>query len=512
MPFPRSAGVLLHPTSLPGGEGIGDLGKQAFAFADLLESMGIGLWQVLPVGPTGAANSPYQSLSSAAGNPLLISLQTLVDLGLLNASDLAKHPPNTTAVEFDTVRTFKEAALRKAFAAFDAGKGTAAFRAGLDAFAEEEAGWLDGFSLFVAGKRHFKGKAWFQWSDTDLITRTETALAAMRKELAPEIAFQTWCQYVFFTQWRELKAYCNERRIRLMGDVPIYVAHDSADVWAAPQYFKLDKKGRALSVAGVPPDYFSETGQLWGNPIFRWDAIKADGYRWWLDRIERTLALVDLLRIDHFRGFAAYWEVPAGEKTAINGTWIDGPRDDFFQAIQNKLGDLPIIAEDLGVITEDVDALRLGRGIPGMKVLQFAFCDGAENYLPHNYETNCVVYTGTHDNDTTRGWYEGSGPDYAHYDSEALGREHDKARRYLGVDGGNIAHDLMRLALRSVADTAIVPLQDILNLDNEARMNRPGAADGQWRWRVTDRQLADTPVGFVRDMVYLYGREPQPVC
>ncbi|MBN2712162.1 MAG: 4-alpha-glucanotransferase, partial [Planctomycetes bacterium] len=405
MAFARGAGILLHPTSLPGGHGIGDMGREAYRFVDFLTEAGFTLWQVLPLGPTGAANSPYQSLSSFAGNTLLISLEKLSELGLLTPPDMVGASFRNDTVEFDKVGVFKEEMLRKAYANFVDGKGESAFQEGYATFVKEEAGWLDDFALFVALKKDNGGAAWFQWRDSDLINHKADALDKARVELADEVGFQSFCQYAFFSQWRALRKYANDRKVRLMGDVPIYVAHDSADCWAAPGIFKLDEKGNTTSAAGVPPDYFSATGQLWGNPIYRWDVLKQDGYAWWIERIRKTLEMVDLLRIDHFRGFAQFWEVPAGESTAINGKWIDGPGDDFFKALHKALGELPIIAEDLGIITDDVLALRERNNLPGMKILQFAFCDGAEMYLPHTYDRNCVVYTATHDTDTTRGRY-----------------------------------------------------------------------------------------------------------
>lgn len=508
MAFPRRAGILLHPTSLPGGHGIGDLGRSAYVFVDMLERAGMGLWQVLPLGPTGAANSPYQALSSHAGSPLLISLDELVSDGLLTRAELSATTFGEGPVHYDRVREFKERSLRTAFARLRAGSNTEELHESFDAFVEEEAAWLDDFALFVALKIAFDGKPWFAWPDTELVTRDLGALKNARQKNADEVAFQQFMQFVFFRQWRALRTYANERSVQLMGDVPIYVAHDSSDVWSSPQYFNLDEQGEAQSVAGVPPDYFSATGQLWGNPIYRWDVLKKEGYAWWIERIRATLALVDLLRIDHFRGFAAYWEVPAGEKTAVNGQWITGPGADFFETLRDTLGELPIVAEDLGVITKDVDELRLEQRMPGMKVLQFAFCDGAELYLPHTYETNCVVYTATHDNDTTRGWYEATGPDYADHDRGAIERERDKARRYMARGGDDFAMHLVRLAFASVADTAVVPVQDVLGLGNDCRMNRPGITEGQWTWRLTQKQLEAIPAGTLREFVDLYGRAP----
>lgn len=506
MPFPRAAGIILHPTSLPGSHGIGDLGPAAYRFIDFLHASGLTLWQVLPLGPTGASNSPYQSLSSFAGNSMLVALEPLVNDGLLKAEDLQGVHFAEGRVDYCRAAEFKERALRKAFAVFQAGRGNPALRSRWLAFKREQAAWLEDFACFAALRRHFQNRAWFAWPDKGLVKRSPALLAKVRKEMADEIAFQVFCQFCFFSQWRALKDYANQKGICIIGDVPIYVAHDSADVWASPEIFALDESGLPLTMAGVPPDYFSATGQLWGNPLYRWDALAESGFSWWLARISATLALVDRLRIDHFRGFESYWEVPAGETTAVNGRWRKGPGDAFFNALRNSLGELPIIAEDLGVITPEVTALRQRHGLPGMKILQFAFCDGAEHYLPHTYESNCVCYTATHDNDTTRGWYAAEGADYSHHDRAVIERERDKARRYLARDGSDIAWDFIRLAMSSVADTAIFPMQDVLNLGNEARMNRPGIAEGQWEWRMTAEQLANAPAGRLREMVWLYGR------
>lgn len=510
MPFPRLAGVILHPTSLPGGHGVGDLGPGAFQFVDFLHQSGIGLWQILPLGPTGGSHSPYQSLSSFAGNPLLISLDLLAEEGLLGPADLEWAAGNGDHADHAAAYAFKNRALRAALAAFDAGKGDSRFTDAFESFEEAERWWLDDFAVFIAAKQHFEGAAWFHWKDKRLRRRDPETVRDFSRYFAKEIRFHKFCQYAFFSQWRALKAVAAMKRIRLIGDVPIYCAHDSADVWASPKFFQLDDDGNASFMAGVPPDYYSATGQLWGNPLYDWTALAADGYRWWLDRIRATLSIVDILRIDHFRGFQAYWSIPKGEKTAINGKWLIGPGQDFFTHLQDELGEnLPIIAEDLGVITPSVEKLRDDNGLPGMKVLQFAFCDGAEVYLPYSYSPNCVCYVATHDNDTTRGWYDAVGPDYAHMDNETITRERDRARRYLGRDGSDISWDLMRLALQSVADTTVLLMQDILNLGNASRMNRPGIGEGQWAWRLTSQQLESAPSGALRDMVFLYGRQPE---
>ncbi|MDR0362957.1 MAG: 4-alpha-glucanotransferase [Planctomycetota bacterium] len=509
MAFPRLAGMILHPTSLPGGQGIGDLGDAAYAFVDFLEKAGIGIWQVLPLGPTSGADSPYQSLSSFAGNPLLISLERLTAERLVDPADLESAPENADRVDFAAVAAYKDRLLHKAMESFEDGCSSVQFAKDFERFAEEEREWLDDFALFAAAKTFFNGQPWFEWKDIDLRLHRPEASRKYAKLLAGDVRREKFLQFLFFRQWRELRSYAAARNIRFLGDVPIYCAHDSADVWAAPENFQLDENGGAELMAGVPPDYFAATGQLWGNPLYNWKALEETGYSWWLSRIDATLSLVDMLRIDHFRGFEAFWAVPKGETTAINGKWIKGPGQKFFDALKKKLGDnLPILAEDLGVITPGVDKLRLDNGLPGMKVLHFAFGVGAEAYLPHTYEPNCVCYVATHDNDTTRGWYDADSGDYAHMSKEVIEFERDRARRYLGRDGSSMPWDLMRLALGSVADTAVLLMQDVLNLPNSARMNRPGLGEGQWGWRLTSEQLADASWGGIRDMVELYGRLP----
>lgn len=509
MPFPRLAGIILHPTSLPGGHGIGDLGEAARAFVDFLDNAAMGIWQVLPLGPTGGSNSPYQTMSSYAGNPILISLGNLAELELLEERDLANAPQNTMYANFGAAREFKEAKLRKALDRFLDARASAELAMEFETFCKEKDEWLDDFALFMAAKDFYEGLPWYEWPDLELRAHSPEGVGKFRKLLSHEIRYHKFCQFLFFRQWGELKNYAAAKNVLFMGDVPIYCAHDSADIWADPGFFLLDKEGGAELQAGVPPDYFSATGQLWGNPVYNWKAIKADGYRWWVRRVKATLAMVDLLRIDHFRGFEAYWAVDKGETTAIKGRWIKGPGQELFDVFKRELGDtLPILAEDLGVITPSVDKLRIDNGLPGMKVLHFAFSPGAEAYLPHTYGDNTVCYVATHDNDTTRGWYDAEGPDYEHMSREAMDAERDKARRYLGRDGSGMPWDLMRLAFASVANTAMVMMQDVLDLPNSCRMNRPGLGENQWRWRLTGDQLAHAPWGGIRDMVYLYDREP----
>lgn len=502
----RSSGVLLHPTSLPGRHGIGDLGPEAYRWVDFLAGSRQTLWQVLPLGPTGYGDSPYQCFSAFAGNPLLVSPDLLLEDGLLTADDLAD-PPGFPAerVDYGPVIEYKSRLWAKAFEAFQrGGAARAGLREAFDAFCATNAAWLEDYALFMALKDAHGGRVWSAW-ERALARRESAALARARRKLADSIAAHQFRQFLFFRQWQPLKAYANERGIRIIGDIPIFVAFDSAEVWARPELFHLNEAGRPTVVAGVPPDYFSATGQLWGNPLYRWEVLKASGFQWWIERIRATLGAVDLVRLDHFRGFEAYWEVPAGHPTAEVGRWVKGPGADFFQAVQSALctaggsrgARLPLIAEDLGVVTPEVVALRDQFSLPGMKVLQFAFAaDAADPFLPHNYPRNCVVYSGTHDNDTTRGWYQ-----------TASERERDACRRYLGRDGRDIAWDFIRLAWASVAEMALAPLQDVLSLGPEARMNLPGRASGNWGWRYRSEQLNETLRDRLAELTRLYGRE-----
>ncbi len=507
MSFSRASGILLHPTSLPGRFGIGDLGKEAYAFADFLADSRQRLWQVLPLGPTGYGDSPYQSLSVFAGNPLLISLERLAEEGLLGPSDLENAPPfPEEKVDYGAVIKFKTGLLRKSFEVFEK-KAGAAERSEFEAFCHQNAWWLESFSLFMALKEAHGLAAWHTW-DQDVRMRQPKSLERWKKELKPEMRCHQYQQYQFFKQWLALKRYCNERGIRLVGDVPIFVALDSAEVWANPGMFYLDETGKPTVVAGVPPDYFSETGQLWGNPLYRWDVMARDGYAWWIERVRAMCVLVDIIRLDHFRGFEKYWEVPATETSAVNGRWVPGPGAELFRALQQALGTLPIIAEDLGVITPEVDALREQFGFPGMRVLQFAFAQGpdAERYRPHNYPRNCVVYTGTHDNNTIVGWFRGEDIEDSTQTIEQREAEIELALKYMGSDGREINWDFIRLALMSVADIAIIPLQDILGLGSEARMNIPARAEGNWRWRFTAHMLTPQARDRLRELTVLYGR------
>jgi 4-alpha-glucanotransferase len=507
MSFPRASGILLHPTSLPGQFGIGDLGKEAHQFVDFLASTGQRLWQILPLGPTGYGNSPYQCLSVFAGNPLLISLERLVEDKFLEPADLENMPsfPKDRA-DYDSVIEFKMPLLKKSFETFER-KATPSEREQFEIFCQQNASWLETYSLFMALKDAHGLAAWNTWEE-DIQKRHPKSLEHWSKKLNYEIYYHKYQQYQFFEQWSELKKYCNEHGIRLIGDMPIFIALDSAEVWSHPEMFYLDDSGRPTVVAGVPPDYFSMTGQLWGNPLYRWDVMARDGYTWWIERFRATHALVDIIRLDHFRGFEKYWEVPGTDITAMNGRWVPGPGVEPFKVVRKTLGTLPIIAEDLGVITSEVDALRDQLSFPGMKVLQFAFGNDpkADEYKPHNYPRNCVVYTGTHDNNTTIGWFGGGRMEGANQSREEKKSERQSALKYLGTDGHEINWDFIRLALMSVADTAIIPMQDILGLGSEARMNLPGTTEGNWCWRFVPDMLTGEIKTRLKELTALYGR------
>lgn len=495
----RKSGILLHPTSLPGRYGIGSLNRHAYQWIDFLIQTRQSLWQVLPLGPTGYGDSPYQSFSSFAGNPYLISLETLVEEGLLDQGALEEAPSlSEDVVDFGAIYHWKLPLLRTIADNFG-WRASAAQQEDFAHFCTEEADWLDDFALFMALKDAHNGQPWNQWA-MPLRSRQPAALTAAKAEHAAAIHAHKMNQWLFYRHWQWIKGYANQNSIQIIGDIPIFVAMDSADAWTNPQEFFLDDQFQPTVVAGVPPDYFSATGQLWGNPLYRWDRMNANGYQWWLRRIRAALRLYDIVRIDHFRGFAAYWEVPAGEETAINGQWVTGPGHDFFDVVQRELGKLPIIAEDLGEITPDVIALRDDFDLPGMKILQFAFStDASDKFLPHNYTRNFVVYSGTHDNDTTVGWYHQSATDH----------ERDHFRRYLRSDGHEPAWTMLDAAWRSVADMALVPLQDLLSLDTSARMNLPGRATGNWGWRFRPEQLTDFLATRLRDTTFVYGRDPQ---
>jgi 4-alpha-glucanotransferase len=494
MPIQRSAGILLHPTSLPGPYGIGSLGEWAFRWVDFLEAAGQRLWQVLPLGPTGYGDSPYQSFSAFAGNPYLVDLDLLRQEGLLGDEDLPGEAFPDERVDFGAVIPAKLPALTRAFERFEAGAGEGQ-RESFAAFERSQGFWLEDFALFMALKEEHGGRAWNSWS-TDARLRREDALSGARERLAPGLRRHKVWQWFFHRQWREVKRYANERGIAVVGDIPIFVSFDSADTWANPELFYLDEQGNPTAIAGVPPDYFSATGQRWGNPLYRWGRMAERGYGWWIDRFRSSLDFYDLIRVDHFRGFEAYWEIPAEEPTAVRGRWVRGPGQRFFDAVRAALGELPVIAEDLGVITPKVERLRDANGLPGMKVLQFAFAgDASDPYLPHNYPRRSAVYTGTHDNDTTLGWYR-----------KASEPERDAVRRYLARSDERVVWELIRLAQGSVADIAVVPLQDVMGLDSDARMNTPGQAAGNWGWRFRPEQLEPWMAPQLREMAELYGR------
>ncbi len=496
----RAAGVLLHPTSLPGPHGVGDLGAPAYRFVEFLEAARQSLWQVMPLGPVGLGNSPYAGTSAFAGNPLLIALDQLVGRGWLDAAHVADAELPPHQVQFQAAEALKEAALRRAFDRFGA-VAAAEERTGLAVFCEAQRAWLDDFALFLAVKGAHGGRAWYDWEPA-LALREAGALGEARRARADEVRFHQFVQWVFFDQWASVRRYANERGVRLVGDIPIFVALDSADVWANRPLFRLDEQGRPTAVAGVPPDAFSATGQRWGNPLYDWSRLAGTGFRWWVERFRATLQLVDTVRLDHFRGFEAFWEVPAEHETAERGRWVRGPGDALFDAVAADLGRIPMIVEDLGEITPEVVFLREQLGFPGMKVLQFAFGDdahaepsGRNPYQPHNYTADFVVYTGTHDNDTTVGWFAALGD-----------AERGSVLRYLGTDGRDIAWDLIRLAYQSVAAWAIVPLQDILRLGSEARMNVPGRPEDNWTWRYSADVLATAPAAHLAALTAATGR------
>lgn len=488
----RAAGILLHPTSLPGRFGIGDLGPAVERFLDWLRDASQSWWQILPLGPPEAHASPYTCLSAFAGNPLLISPERLVDDGLLAAADLEDAPgAPPEQVDFATVAAWKETLLRRSWERFKT-SAPKALRDELAAFAAApEQHWLDDWTLFMTLRRRHDLGGWWQW-DPALRDREPAALAAVRQSSADELAYQGYVQFLFFRQWARVREEARRRGVRILGDLPIYVALDSAEVWTRRELFELDAAGRPLAVAGVPPDYFSKTGQLWGNPLYRWDRMAADGYAWWIARLAANLRLADRVRLDHFRAFAGYWRVPAGAATAVAGEWIEGPGKALFDA----LGELPLVAEDLGDVTPDVDALRDALGLPGMRVLQFGFDAAASIHAAHNLRRRSVLYTGTHDNDTVAGWFGAL---------DAAARQ--RVRDYCGIENGADVHwHLIRLAYASVAELAVVPLQDVLGLGSAARMNTPSRAGGNWSWRCRADALSGRDARRLRRLAELTGR------
>ncbi|MGE5425156.1 MAG: 4-alpha-glucanotransferase [Syntrophothermus sp.] len=491
----RASGILLHPSSLPGSYGIGTLGTEAFRFIDFLEKSKQKYWQILPLGPTGYGDSPYQCFSSFAGNPLLINLESLEEEGLLTIADMAMMQSlDGGPVDYGNLVKLKIPVLRNAALHFLENKNPK-IADEFGVFYEDNKAWLGDYSLFMSLKGKFDLQPWQHWNN-DIRMRVPEAVEKYRSELKDEIFIQQFIQFLFFRQWQQVKKYANSKNIKIIGDIPLYIAMDSADAWTNPELFDFDEDRNPVTVGGVPPDYFSATGQLWGNPIFRWETHKKTGYCWWVNRMRGNLKLYDVIRIDHFRGFAAFWAVPYHDTTAINGKWVNGPGADLFKTIRKQLGNIPIIAEDLGVITRDVEELRDSLDFPGMKILQFAFdANGANEYLPHNYPKNCVVYTGTHDNDTMLGWYQKSSPEDKAYILE-----------YLQTDGSDICFDFIRLALSSVANTAIIPMQDLLCENSVSRMNVPGTTMNNWMWRMKPGQANDEIAEKLAYLAHLYGR------
>lgn len=495
----RSSGVLLHITSLPSEYGIGDLGSGAFHFVDFLTQGNQTFWQVLPFNPTnpGAGNSPYFSLSAFAGNKLLISPEVMYQQGLLSKTDLNNAPEFPSArIDYGAVETYKENLFRKAYHAFLKDKR----RYDYEKFCHENADWLEDFVSFVAFKEHFHGQVWSVWP-AEIRDRQPEALNKLKNELAERMELERFLQFIFFQQWQRLREHCREHKLQIIGDIPYYVSYDSADVWTHPELFKLNHEKQSTFVAGVPPDYFSATGQLWGNPVYNWDVMQQSGYHWWIQRMKRLLNYFDMVRIDHFRGFVAYWEVAAGESTAINGKWVEAPAIDFFNTLLKTFPNLPIIAEDLGLITADVREVIQIFGFPGMRVLQFAFDDTLPKnpYAPHNHEKNSVIYTGTHDNNTTRGWFE-------HEISEETKK---RIFAYLGreVPADAINWEFIRLAMMSVGKLVLIPMQDILGLGQDARMNFPATGEGNWQWRLQPGQIGPESGQKLGDLTKLYGRD-----
>ncbi|MCU0533736.1 MAG: 4-alpha-glucanotransferase [Hydrococcus sp. Prado102] len=496
----RASGILLHPTSFPSRFGIGDLGNEAYRFIDFLADGLQQVWQILPLGPTGFGNSPYLCYSALAGNPLLISPEKLVEDELLSEEDFAGLPDfPLDSVDFELVIQTKMPLLRKACENFKQ-QASEELQQEFKEFCDRASDWLEDYALFMSLKEVFAGESWNNW-DKEIAKRNPDAIAKWQNELKEPIFSQKFLQFQFFRQWNSLKEYANKKQISIFGDIPIYVAHDSVDVWANPDLFCLDEEtGEAALMAGVPPDYFSATGQLWGNPVYNWEKHQRTNFAWWIRRVEAILEYVDIVRIDHFRGFEAFWAVPQGEETAIDGEWIEAPGEAFFTLLKQKLGKLPIIAEDLGVITPEVEALRDKFGFPGMKILQFAFDSDRDNaFLPFNFvNRNCVIYTGTHDNDTTMGWFNARTPE-----------EQARVIDYLGcVCPEGIHWSLIRIALSSVANGAIFPFQDLLALGSDARMNTPSVADGNWGWRYRREAINSEVSNHLQYLTYLYGRAP----
>lgn len=505
MSFPRASGVLLHVSSLPFSPAIGDLGNASIHFIDFLSAAGQRYWQILPLGPTGYGDSPYQCFSAFAGNPLLISPEKLIEDGLLDVADyeVPEHQ-NEHSVDYGFVVEWKQKLLMNSYRHF-VEQGTNEQKTQFKSFCKEKKSWLDNFALFMAIKQDLGMKSWWEWSDP-LKLRDETALKFAKKRLEKSVNFYKYQQWLFFSQWNRVHEYAKSKGIEIIGDLPIFVARDSAEAWADSELFMFDKDANPLVVAGVPPDYFSETGQLWGNPIYNWKKMQKSRFKWWIARFEALLEMVDILRVDHFRGFAEYWAVPGGDDTAINGEWVKCPGKEMFEAVLKKLGKLPIMAEDLGLMTQSVHDLRDAFAFPGMHILQFAFGldAGAKSdeeqdlfpHLPHFYKTNSVTYTGTHDNNTTLGWWK----------NDVTDQEREKLQTYLHVDGSSIVWDLIKLGFRCPSDTFIMPVQDLLCFDQDARMNYPGKAGGNWQWRCPSDGLSLDLAQTIRALTAQSGR------
>lgn len=502
----RASGLILHPTSLPGRFGIGDLGRAAMDFVDFLAAAGQTYWQILPLGPTGYGDSPYQCFSAFAGNTLLISPEKLIEDNLITESDLADAPHlDDHRVDYGGVYAWKNRLLAKAYEGFHHVT-SVDLRGRFERFTQENGFWLEDYAMYRAIKAENDQRPWYEWPEKQKLRDRDTLIDASER-LFEEIQAEKFYQFLFYRQWEAVKRYAHENNVKIIGDIPIFVALDSSDVWCNQDKFKLNKDGSATVVAGVPPDYFSKTGQLWGNPIYDWEAMRRDGFRWWSARMYATLRQVDIVRVDHFRGFAAAWEVPGGDETAENGRWVDVPGKELFTTLRQSLGELPVIAEDLGVITPDVEELRDGFGFPGMRILQFAFGGDPKNHdLPHNYVTNCAAYTGTHDNDTTVGWWLSQAGAGSTRDDAEISREREYCLKYLNTDGEEIHWDMIRAVWASIADTAMAPVQDMLGIGTEGRMNLPASSGGNWQWRLAAGSLTGEITLRLKELTEVYGR------
>ncbi len=496
MNFTRSAGILLHPTSLPSKYGIGELGSEIYNFINFISEARQTLWQVFPLGPTGYGDSPYQCFSAFAGNPLLISIEKLIEENLLSESEIGAIPQyDPHKIDYGSVINYKNDLLRKAFENYKTKNNS---NSDYENFCNNNKEWLDDYALFMACKNYHGGIVWKDW-DQEIAFRKPGAAEAWNKKLADDVFYQKFLQYTFYNQWRKVKEYANGKGIQIIGDLPIFIAYDSSDLWANKELFTVNNEGNLETVAGVPPDYFSETGQLWGNPLYKWEEMAKDNYLWWQKRFSKMYEFIDIVRIDHFRGFEAYYEIPGDAETAINGTWRKAPGYELFETLKKELGDVPIIAEDLGVITKEVRELRDHFNFPGMKILQFAFGDeGDKQFLPHNHIKNCVVYTGSHDNDTTRAFFE--------KEKENGSGIYEWSQKYLNYYGNDIRYEIIRTAYSSVANIVVVPLQDWLNLGADARMNFPGTLGGNWTWRFTWNQIPEGLAYHINELTIMFER------